>query len=269
MTPCDIMASISTLHILGLLLAVTLWPIFLLSQDIDQITQDPRRADNIQDIQARANANPIPSLEGYNVTVEKNPKWQAILVSSFDHKATPTLTTTINMSDHPTAFTIKPTDKAVQPATISGTAFSHQVTYLCYLIYSYINRGVATDCIEGAVTTLGILHISSETLAPNPTGFAVRTGTMTPGGKTTVSTHTLFLGPSGGLFIDGSSSHIDYTIPPAITTTTKEAATTTSTAQHLAYTGDIVFTVGTLTVTTKPTGFKVGIATLTPSGQVS
>ena len=276
-TPCNIMFSFSKLHILGLLLAVTLWPTFVLSQDI----------------QARANANPIPCLEGYNVTVEKNPKWQAILVKSFDHKATPTLTTTITMSGHPTAFTIKPTDKAVQPATISGTAFGHPVTYLCYPIYAHINGVTADNCMAGAITTLGILHVGSETLTPNPTGFAVGTGTLTPGGKTTVGTHTLSLGPIGGLFIDGSSSHIDYTIPPAKatttkkadttttkkadttttkkadTTTTKKAATTTSAAQHPAHTGDIVFTVGTLTVTAKPTGFKVGTATLKPGGHVT
>lgn len=270
MTPCDIMASISMLHILGLLLAVTLWPAFVLPQNIDHTTHDSGSTNDIQDIQARANTNKIPSLKGYNVTVpEKNPKWQAILVKSFDHKATPTLTTIITMSDHPTAFTIKPTDKAVQPATISGTAFGHPVTYLCYPIYPHINGMTATDCMEGAVTTLGILNIGSETLTPNPTGFAVGKETLIPGGKATVGTHTLSLGPSGGLFIDGSSSHIDYTMPPATTTTTKKAATTTTAARHTAHTGDIIFTVGTFTVTAKPTGFKVGTATLTPGGQVT
>lgn len=75
------MFSSSMLHILGRCPAVTLWPTFVLSQDIDQTAQDPGRTDDIQDIQARANANPIPSLEGYNVMVEKNPQWQAILVN--------------------------------------------------------------------------------------------------------------------------------------------------------------------------------------------
>lgn len=268
------MLSSSMLHIFRLLCAVSLWPAVVLSQDTDPTTHDPGSTNDIQYLQARDTLNYIPNLEGYNVTVpDKNPKWQAILVKSFDHQAIPTLTTTVTISDHPTAFTIKPTDKAVRPATISGTAFGHPVTYLCYPIYPCINGVIATDCMEGAATTLGILHVGSETLTPDPTGFAVGKQTLTLGGKATVGTYTLSLGPSGGLFIDGSLSHIDFTIPPATATATatatKKPATTTTAAQHPAHTGDIVFTVGTLTVTAKPTGFKVGTATLTPGGHVT
>ncbi|KAJ5390525.1 uncharacterized protein N7496_001593 [Penicillium cataractarum] len=202
------------LHHLVLLLLAAVWPAFAF----------PRAAFNRRirsvggtSIHARANGvtDDIPNMEGFNITLSPS-KWQAILVSSFDRQATATLTTTLTISDYETAFTIKPSDTAVDAATFTGTTSGYTLTSICYPTLATVAGSTQTKCIKDTVTTLGVIDIGLVAVTPNPTGFAVGTQTLTPGGEVTVGTHTLSLGPSGGLIIDGSSTHIDS---PSTTTT--------------------------------------------------
>ncbi|GLI80959.1 hypothetical protein PoHVEF18_009327 [Penicillium ochrochloron] len=215
------------LHHLVLLLLATIWPAFAFPRAaLNRRVRTPE----IHARETESNDN-IPKMEGFNITLSPK-KWQPILVKSFDRQATSTLTTTLTLSDHATAFTIKPTDTAVEAATFTTTSSGHALTYMCYPTLATAAGTTKTKCIKDTKTTLGVIDIGSVTVTPNPTGFAVGSQTLTPGGVATVGTHTLSLGPSGGLIIDGSSTHIDS---PTTTTHHGGASSTpitTPTSKH-------------------------------------
>lgn len=142
-----------------------------------------------QKIHARDGSD-VVTLEGFEVTIGHG-STQKIVVESFDHKATPTLTTALTISGHPTAYTIKPSNTPIAAATITG--FS--ATVACYPTINSIAGSQYTNCVEDTVTTFGAkdrtgMTVGSFTVTPNPTGFAVGKQTLTPGGTAVQGTHT-------------------------------------------------------------------------------
>jgi cell division septation protein DedD len=206
------------LHHLVLILLAAIWPAFAFP---GAAFNRRARTPEIRARESESNDN-IPKMEGFNITLSPK-KWQPILVKSFDRQTTLTLTTTLTISDHATAFTIKPSDTAVEAATFTTTSSGHALTYLCYPTLATAAGTTKTKCIKDTKTTLGVIDIGSVSATPNPTGFAVGSQTLTPGGVVTVGTHYLSLGPSGGLIIDGSSTHINS----PITTTQPGGASST------------------------------------------
>ena len=102
-------------------------------------------------------------------------------------------------------------------------------------------------------------------------GYKVGTATLTPSGHVTVGTETISLETGrGGIVIQGSTVPFE-TVPQTLggATHTHTYTRTSEITYKIAPATYKVLTLGTLTVTADPTGFKVGTTTLVPGGVVT